>query len=280
VRVAKKGEPRAAEFQMPSKCPVCDAQIVHEEGEVGYFCVNVNCPARVRESIRHFASKHCVDIDGLGDKLVAQLVENGLVRELADIYALTEPNLVELERMGEKSARNLLTNIDKSRDTMLDRFINGLGIRHVGEHTARQLAMRFTSIEELIAASEDELRGVRDIGPEVARSIREYFLEPRNVESVRKLAAAFRSLTPPPQPQGRGALRDKTFVLTGTLKDLTRDEAEQKIAQAGGRVSGSVSRKTDYVVAGEEPGSKLRKAQELGVKVLDEKQLVELLQRE
>jgi len=279
VHVTRKGSPRSPEFQMPKHCPECGGAIVHEEGEVAYFCVNVNCPARVRESIRHFASKYCLDIEGLGDKLVAQLVDTRLIRELADIYALTQEQLVELERMGGKSARNLLDSIDRSRRTTLDRLINGLGIRHVGEHTARQLAARFPTIEELISAGEDELRAVRDIGPEVARSIREYFAERRNREGLQRLLARakFKFERPPETAAGRGALRDKSFVLTGALAKLTRDEAERKILEAGGRVTSAVSSKTDYVVVGEEPGSKLRKANQLGVKTLNEEQFLALL---
>ncbi len=209
VHVTKKGHPRAPEFQMPSHCPVCHGAIVHEEGEVGYFCVNLNCPARERESIRHFASKNSVNIDGLGDKLVGQLVEAGLVRELADLYRLSKSQLIALERMADKSAQNLLDNIESSRRTTLDRFINGLGIRHVGEHTARQLARRFKTVGELIAASEDDLRAIRDIGPEVARSIREYFDEPRNAKAVARLAQLFESQTSRRSAGARGASRQE-----------------------------------------------------------------------
>jgi DNA ligase (NAD+) len=276
VRVTKKGSPRSREFHMPSHCPACGGAVVHEEGEVAYFCVNANCPARMRESIRHFASKNSLDIDGLGDKLVAQLVERGMVKELDDIFSLTPEQLAGLDRMAEKSARNVFEAIQRSRRTTLERVINGLGIRHVGEHTARQLAMRFKTLEALSKADEDELRAVRDIGDEVARSIREYFDEPRNLHAVRRLEKIL-DIEVPSEPAGRSALRDKTFVLTGTLSSMQRDEAERRILAAGGRVTSSVSRKTDYVVAGEEPGSKLRKATELGVQVLDEKAFLELL---
>jgi DNA ligase (NAD+) len=278
VRVTKPGKPRKPEFQMPAECPVCGSDVVHEEGEVAYVCVNVNCPARMRESIRHFASKNCLDIEGLGDKLVAQLVEKELVRELGDIYKLTAEQLKELERMGEKSAQNVIDSINRSRRTTLDRLINGLGIRHVGEHTARQLAQHFHSIKRLQEASEDDLLGVRDIGPEVARSIREYYAEPHNSRALDRLLHNARfELEQIPEASGRGPLRDKTVVLTGALKQWSRLEAEQKVLAAGGRVSSSVSRKTDYVVAGEEAGSKLRKAQELGVKVIDEDALARML---
>jgi DNA ligase (NAD+) len=277
VRVTHKKHPRAHEFRMPKHCPECGGAIVHEEGEVAYFCVNANCPARMRESIRHFASKTCLDIEGLGDKLVAQLVERGLVKELDDIYRLTKDQLAGLERMADKSAHNVLDAIEKSRQTALDRVVNGLGIRHVGEHTARQLALKFRSLKALAAAGEDDLRAVRDIGPEVARSVREYFDEPRNMKAVERLAKILEIEEPAVPADGRGRLRDKTFVLTGALESMTREDAERRILGAGGRVSSSVSRKTDFVVAGAEPGSKLRKARELGIKVLDERELNELL---
>ena len=276
VRVTEEAKPRAHPFHMPKHCPVCGAAIVHEEGEVAYLCVNANCPARMRESIRHFASKNSLDIEGLGDKLVAQLVEQGMVREIDDIYSLTADQLAGLERMAKKSAQNVIDAIEKSRKTTLDRVINGLGIRHVGEHTARQLALRFKTLDALSAASEEELSGVRDIGGEVARSIREYFDEPRNLKAVQRLEKVL-EIEVPAEPSGRSALRDKSFVLTGTLPSMAREEAERRIMAAGGRVTGSVSRKTDFVVAGDEAGSKLRKAQELGIRVLDEQGLLDLL---
>src|SRR5713226_8926505 len=276
LSVVKEARPRSKPFEMPAKCPVCDAAIVHEEGEVGYFCVNANCPARMRESIRHFASKTCLDIEGLGDKLVGNLIESGLVKELDDLFGLTQQQLAELDRMADKSARNVVEAIAKSRKTSLDRFINGLGIRHVGEHTARQLALKFRTMNALAEASEDELLGVRDIGAEVAHSIREYFAEPRNLKAVKRLIEIL-EVEAVAEVQGRGALRDKTFVLTGTLDSMTREEAERKIMAAGGRVTSSVSRKTDFVVAGAEAGSKLKKANDLGVRVLDEKGLVAIL---
>jgi DNA ligase (NAD+) len=276
VRVTKEAKPRAKQFEMPSKCADCGAAVVHEEGEVGYFCVNANCPARMRESIRHFASKGCLDIEGLGDKLVGNLVESGLVKELDDLFKLKHEQLAELERMADKSARNVIDAIAAARKTTLDRFINGLGIRHVGEHTARQLALKFRTMERLAEASEDELLSVRDIGAEVAHSIREYFAEPRNMQAVKRLIAIL-EVEPVAEVQGRGALRDKTFVLTGALDSMTREEAERKIMAAGGRVTSSVSRKTDFVVAGAEAGSKLKKATDLGVRVLDEKGLIAIL---
>jgi DNA ligase (NAD+) len=276
IRVTKEAHPRARPFEMPAHCPECGAAIVHEEGEVGYFCVNANCPARMRESIRHFASKGCLDIEGLGDKLVAQLVEKGLVKELDDLFGLTSEQLAGLERMADKSAHNVLEAIAAARKTSLDRFINGLGIRHVGEHTARQLALKFKTMDALMAAAEDDLLGVRDIGMEVAHSIREYFDEPRNLKTVKRLIKIL-EVEAPAEIQRPGPVRDKTFVLTGTLESMTREEAERIIMAAGGRVTSSVSRKTDFVVAGVEPGSKLKKAKDLGVRVLDEKGLASIL---
>ena len=275
VRVTQPGHPRAHEFQMPSHCPVCGGAIVHEEGEVAYLCVNVNCPARMRESVRYFASKNCMNIDGLGDKLVGQLIESKLVAELDDIYKLKDkmPELLALERMGKKSAENLIENIENSRKVPLDRVINALGIRHVGEHTARQVAIRFGTLEALSAASGEVLTSVRDIGAEVAHSIREYFDEPRNMQAVKRLEKEL-DIEKVRVAEGRGPFRDKTFVLTGTLETMTREQAEQKIFEGGGRVSGSVSRKTDFVLVGADPGSKARKAQELGVKILDEKEFL------
>jgi DNA ligase (NAD+) len=277
VRVTTRGDPRAPQFQMPMRCPECGGTVAHEEGEVAYFCVNVNCPARMRESIRHFASKNALDIDGLGDKLVAQLVTTGVVRELDDLYKLKKSDLLGLQRMADKSAQNILQAIARSREVALERLINGLGIRHVGEHTARQLALRCGNLHSLMQASEEELRAVRDIGPEVARSIRQYFDEPRNRLAVERLAAELKIVAPAASMSGRGSLRDRSFVLTGTLAAMTREEAEEKILAAGGRVTSSVSRKTDFVVFGAEPGSKLRKAQELGLKTLDEQEFVKLL---
>jgi len=277
VRVTVIGEPRAPQFQMPQACPECGGAVVHEEGEVGYFCVNINCPARMRESIRHFASKNALNIDGLGDKLVAQLVTTGLVRELDDLYKLKKSDLLGLERMAEKSAQNILDAIAGSREVSLELLLNGLGIRHVGEHTARQLALRFGNLHALMGASEEDLRAVRDIGPEVAGSIRHYFDEPRNRRVAERLVHELRIVPPVIPTSGRGSLRDRSFVLTGALTMMTREEAEEQILAAGGRVTSSVSRKTDFVVVGAEPGSKLRKARELGVKTLDEHEFIKLL---
>jgi DNA ligase (NAD+) len=236
------------------------------------------CPAQRKQALLHFASRRAIDIEGLGDKLVDQLVDRGLVHTPADVYGLSLETLAGLERMAEKSAANLLAAVETSKATTLARFIFALGIRNVGEATAKDLAQHFGSLDRLIAATEDDLRTVRDVGPIVAQSILQFFAEPHNLDVVNKLRAAGVHW---PESQGlqqpAGILNGKTLVLTGTLPTLTRDAAKEKIEAAGGKVAGSVSKKTDYVVAGEEAGSKLAKAQELGVPILDEAGLLALL---
>jgi DNA ligase (NAD+) len=263
-------------FHMPERCPVCGGHVVRAEGEADHRCVNANCPAKLRESIRHFASRGVMNIEGMGDALVNQLVEAGIVKDVADIYNLTEEKLLTLERMGKKSADNILSEIENSKKLPLERVIYGLGIRFVGERTAQFLAEHFGSIDPLIAASEEELQQVNEIGPRVSAAIREFFDEPKNVALVERLRKA--GLTFKGQKKVRGtALAGKTFVLTGTLERHTRDEAKKLIEDAGGKVAGSVSKKTDYVVAGEEAGSKLDKARELKVAVIGEKEMEALL---
>jgi DNA ligase (NAD+) len=248
---------------------------VKTEGEVDYRCVNANCPAKLRETIRHFASRHVMNIEGMGDALVTQLTERGLVKNVADIYHLTKDQLLSLERMGDKSAQNVLDEIEASKKLSLERVIFGLGMRFVGERTAQFLAEHFGSIEALMNASLEELEEVNEVGPRIAESIREFFDEPANRKLVKRLEEA--GLTFKGVKKQRGTkLVGKTFVLTGTLSKFTRDEAKKLIEDAGGRVSGSVSKKTDYVVAGTDAGSKLDKAKELGVPVIDEKHMEEL----
>jgi DNA ligase (NAD+) len=265
-----ESKPRGTrEFHMPKRCPVCGGHVVRAEGEADHRCVNANCPAKLRESIRHFASRGVMNIEGMGDALVNQLVDTGLVRNVADIYSLTEQKLLGLERMGKKSAQNILREIEQSKKLPLERLIYGLGIRFVGERTAQFLAEHFGSMDAFMSASEEELQEVNEIGPRVSAAVREFFDEPKNVALVERLREA--GLTFKGKKKERGtALVGKTFVLTGTLARHTRDEAKKLIEDAGGRVSGSVSKKTDYVVAGEEAGSKLEKARELGVSVIDE----------
>ena len=270
-------KPRATRaFHMPEHCPECGGHVVRAEGEADHRCVNANCPAKLRESIRHFASRGVMNIEGMGDALVNQLVETGLVKDVADIYDLTEDKLLKLERMGKKSAQNILDEIENSKNLPLERVIYGLGIRFVGERTAQFLAEAFGSTDALMNASEEDLQQVNEIGPRVSASIREFFDEPKNVALVERLRE--KGLTFKGRKKQRATtLAGKTFVLTGTLERHTRDEAKKLIEDAGGRVSGSVSKKTDYVVAGAEAGSKLDKARELGVKVIGEKEMGELI---
>src|SRR6185503_17321369 len=277
--VDDKDHPRGHKsFHMPEKCPVCGGNIARTQGEVDYRCVNQKCPAKLRETILHFASRGVMNIDGMGDALVTQLTERGLVRDIADIYKVTKADLLSLERMGDKSAQNVLNEIERSKQLPLERVIFGLGIRFVGERTAQFLAEHFGDMNTLMNAGEEELQQVEEVGPRIAKSILEFFSEPKNRELVEELRAA--GLTLRGKKKERGTkLAGKTLVLTGTLPNLTRDEAKKMIEDAGGKVTGSVSKKTDYVVAGSEAGSKLDKAKELGVAVIDEEQMRELLSK-
>jgi DNA ligase (NAD+) len=273
-----KDHPRGHKtFHMPSQCPVCGGHVVRSEGEVDYRCVNANCPAKLRETILHFASRGVMNIDGMGEALVNQLTDRGLVNNVADIYKLTKPDLLSLERMGEKSAQNVLREIEASKKLPLERVIYGLGIRFVGERTAQFLAEHFGSMEALMNATEEELQQVNEVGPRIAQSITEFFQEKKNRELVEGLRAAGLTFTGTRKERGT-KLAGKNFVLTGTLT-RPRDQAKKLIEDAGGRVVGSVSKKTDYVVAGTDAGSKLDKARELGVTVIGENDLDELLGR-
>jgi DNA ligase (NAD+) len=263
-------------FVMPEKCPVCGTDVVRTEGEVDYRCVNANCPAKLRETILHFASRGVMNIDGMGEALVNQLTERGLVKNVADIYQLTKKDLLGLERMGEKSAENILREVENSKKLPLERVIYGLGIRMVGERTAEFLSEHFGSMEALEKAGVEELQSVHEVGPRIAESIVEFFGIEANRSLVERLRAAGLTLTG--QKKERGTkLAGKTFVLTGTLAHFTREEAKKMIEDAGGKVAGSVSKKTDYVVAGADAGSKLEKARELGVEVIEEGELGKLL---
>ncbi|MGA7751561.1 MAG: NAD-dependent DNA ligase LigA [Candidatus Sulfotelmatobacter sp.] len=271
-----KDHPRGTkEFVMPEKCPVCGTKVVRTEGEVDYRCVNANCPAKLLGTILHFASRGVMNIDGMGDSLVNQLIEKGLVKNVADIYDLTKKDLLSLDRFADKSAQNILDQIENSKKLPLERVIYGLGIRMVGERTAQFLAEHFGSMEALAGASVEELQDVNEVGPRIAESLAEFFSNPANkklVERLGKAGLAFKG-----QKKERGTkLAGKTFVLTGTLAHFTRDEAKKMIEDAGGKVTGSVSKKTDYVVAGADAGSKLDKAKELGVAVIDEKEMERL----
>jgi DNA ligase (NAD+) len=264
------------DFEMPEKCPVCGTRVVRTEGEVDYRCVNANCPAKLRETILHFASRGIMNIDGMGDALVNQLTERGLVKNVADIYKLTKADLLSLERMGDKSAQNILDEIENSKRLPLERVIYGLGIRMVGERTAQFLAEHFGSMETLENAGVEELQNVNEVGPRIAESIVEFFGIAANQDLIKRLREAKLRLTGEKKQRGT-KLAGKTFVLTGTLAHFTRDEAKKMIEDAGGKVTGSVSKKTDYVVAGADAGSKLDKAKDLGVKVIKEKEMTQLL---
>src|SRR5487761_2365287 len=273
VRVLVERRPAdAREFVMPTLCPECGSAIVRLPDEAIARCSGgLVCPAQRKQALRHFASRHALDIEGLGEKLVEQLVDAGLVDTVADLYGLRASDLAQLERMADKSAANVIEAIERSRNTTLARFIYALGIRHVGEATARDLAQHFGALAPLQAASEAELLEVRDVGPVLAESIRDFFAEGHNRQVIAALqGAGVRWDEHAPRRAGPAPLADKTFVLTGTLPRLTRDEAKALLEEAGASVTGSVSKKTDYVVAGADAGSKLARAQELGVAILDE----------
>ncbi len=276
LKVVKEGKNRKP-FRMPKHCPECGSAIHHVEGEVAYRCVNAACPAKRKESILHFAGRHAMNIDGLGDKIVDQLVDKGLVKDVADLYALKEDEVAGLERMGEKSAQNLLEEIEASKKNSLARLIYALGIKFVGERTAQLLAEHFSSLEELAGAKEEELEEVPEVGPKVAASIVEFFSEPANRQLIKKLRKAGVHPTAEKRVVKSQKLVGKSFVFTGGLANRSREEAGELVIQHGGKVSGSVSKKTDYVVVGTDPGSKYDKAKELGVTVLTEQELEKLL---
>jgi len=279
VRVVDdKDHPRGHKsFHMPERCPVCGGKVVRTPGEADHRCVNANCPAKLRETILHFAARSVMNIDGMGDALVNQLTERRLVNNVADIYRITKDDLLKLERMGDKSAQNVLNEIEASKKLPLQRVIYGLGIRFVGERTAEFLAEHFGSLDSIMNASEEELEQVNEVGPRIAQSIAEFFQEPRNRDLVEQLRNA--GLTLKGKRKERGTkLAGQTFVLTGTLAHYSRDEAKKMIEDAGGRVASSVSKKTDFVIAGADAGSKLDKARELGVKIVDEKGMKALLE--
>ncbi len=277
VKVVKQA-PDGREFHMPKKCPVCGADVYRAEGEVAYRCVNPSCPARLKESLLHFAGRRAMNIDGLGEALVDQLVDKGLVKDAADLYALTQEQLADLERMGEKSAANLMCEIENSKKSELARVIFAIGIPFVGERTAQVLADHFGSLDRLARATPEELVEVHEIGPKTAEGIREFFQQKQNTELIEKLRGfGLRLEQEKAAPAGDQPLAGKQFVLTGTLPTWSRDEAARLIEQAGGRVTGLVSKKTDYVVVGADAGSKLEKARALGVKTIDEAELRELV---
>jgi len=273
VKVTRKADPPPeTPFAWPDRCPVCDGKLFKEEEEVISRCTNVSCPARLRESLLHFASRRAMDIEGLGEALVDQLVANGMVEDFASLYGLEHGALSSLDRMAEKSASNLLEQIEKSKEADLSRVIFALGIRFVGEKTAELIAEAYPEIEDLMEAAEEDLQRVREVGPRVAAAIRQFFRQPGNREVVKRLRGAGVRMrhTERPRPPGAAIFAGKTFVLTGALPGLTREEATRIIVSLGGKVSSAISRKTSYLLAGSEPGTKLKKAEKLGVRVLDE----------
>ena len=261
-------------YRIPDKCPVCGSDVMRED--VYYRCTGINCPAQLKERIRHFASRRAMDIEGLGEKLTDQLVDKGLVKNLSDIYYLTRDEIAGLDRMAEKSAGNIIDAIEISKERELSRVIFALGIRHVGEQLGKILGRSFGSIEALMSAGVEDLTAVETVGPEIAQSVVKFFNQKDNIREVKRLREAGVKF-PPAVYKKEGKLAGKVFVLTGTLSSFTRDEAKVRIESLGGHVTSAVSKNTDFVVAGEDPGSKARKAKELGIKVINEDEFLKML---
>jgi DNA ligase (NAD+) len=276
LKVVKEGANRKP-FRMPKKCPECGSTIHRVEGEVAYRCVNAACPAKRKESLLHFAGRHAMNIDGLGDKIVDQLVDKGMVKDVADLYQLNLEEVANLERMAEKSAQNLLDEIEGSKKNPLSRLIYALGILFVGERTGQLLAEHFSSVEDLAKATQEELELVPEVGPKVSTSITDFFSEPANQKLIKKLREAGIRPTTQKREVKSDKFAGKSFVFTGGLANRSREQAGEIVQQHGGKVSGSVSKKTDYVVVGTDPGSKHDKAKELGVTILTEKEFEKLV---
>ncbi|HEV8316747.1 MAG TPA: NAD-dependent DNA ligase LigA [Vicinamibacterales bacterium] len=279
--IPSKRPPEAVPWTMPTACPACGSQLHRPEGEVVWRCENTSCPAKLQRGLEHFASRSAMNIDGLGESLIAQLIETGLVKDYADVYGLTAARLEQLERMGKKSAAKVLTQIDRSRTNEFWRLIYGLGIRHVGERAAQVIARAFGSMDALMAATTEQLEGTHEIGPVLAESVRSWLDEPRNRELVARLRAAGVRMEVPPEERVTaapdGPLAGRTYVLTGTLASMTREEAGAALERLGGKVAGSVSRKTTGVIVGADAGSKADKARDLGVPTLDEAAFLKLI---
>jgi DNA ligase (NAD+) len=278
--VTSKRTGREKRFIMPDRCPVCGSRAVRAEGEAIYRCTGIACPAQIKENLAHFVSKGGMDMDGLGRKFLEQMVDKKLIQDQADLYFLTKEDLMKMDRMGDKLAENLLNAIDKSRNPALADLIYALGIRNVGQHLASVLARHYESIDNLAGQSVESLTAVHEIGPIVARSIVQFFRNPANrkvIEKMKKGGVNFP--VEAGEEEGKAPLAGKTFVLTGGLETFTRDEARRIIEEMGGRVSSSVSRKTDFVIAGKDPGSKYDKALSMEVKTLGENQFRKLIGR-
>ena len=274
IKEKRTGEEK--KFKLPSYCPVCGTRVSHPPGEVVARCPNISCPARLKESIKHFASKQALDIEGLGDKIVEALVDKGFVKSISDLYRLKKEDFLKMEGFAEKSAQNMMDALEKSKKTTLDRLLYALGIRHVGQHLAKVLAERYSDIESLSKASEEDLLQIPEIGPEVAASIKDFFSRKENLKVIQELEELGIRYERRKKPVA-GKLEGLTFVFTGELDNFTREEAKDLVEKEGGRVSSSVSRKTGYVVAGKNPGSKLDKARKYGVKVLSEEEFIKLI---
>jgi len=276
VKERRTGEEKV--FVMPKYCPICGSEVYKPEGEVISRCLNASCPGKIKESILHFASRKAMNIEGLGEALVDQLVEKGIVKSISDLYNLKYEDLVKLERMGPKSSRNLLEQIENSKKNDLSKLIYALGIRYVGEHIAEILAENFDSIDDLAKAKREELLKIREIGEKVAESIEMFFKQKENLELIERLKSAGVNVKSKKEEKVvKDVLKGKSFVITGTLSKYTRDEAEKLIVSLGGKVSSSVSSKTDYLIVGSEPGSKLEKARALGVKIISEEEFLKMI---
>jgi len=275
IKEKRTGQERP--FTMPEECPVCGEKVVRQPGEAIRRCVNINCPAQIKGSIEHFASKRAMDIDGLGEKLVEQLVDKKAINDVSDLYYLEKNDLLQLERMADKSAQNLLDAISTSKKPSFQRFIYALGIRNVGEHISGLLADKLNSIEDLYTLDEDTLMAIPEIGPEVANSITSFFQDDKNRKTISRMLDA--GVVIEYKKEGRKPLLGVTFVFTGALKNMGREEARKKVESLGGKTVSSVSKKIDYVVLGEEAGSKVDKARSLDLKIISEEEFLSLIQK-